>query len=750
MKKNPTRLYIPYAQVINVLDEMSEDEAMAFIVSLAEKCYKLLNVAEMAKRLGKKYRKDKDGESLLFPEGQEMLEAIKNAPCVLDAMVQLTFLVNKCTKDFFLTEDEVASTGVVVKGRTDRYDYETLKKLGGFSEEEFVEISKFLSYSDRTTAFYEMKGALLTAIIKELGTNPQQYQNYIYGFIEDDISKPNEVSFVFAISIPGIMGTFQFHIKPSTERSVLFDVDCQTNVKHVFQPIAAGNTSLSQMSFFLTKDQIMNIDEVEAELERMKEILSNYREKDVDIIRVEESFRKLYLYSVLLGKDPMQELREANEDLAKNFIIEQDEEEHISDYVGDMTEEDKKRFNQLMRNLKQFGRIYISSAETVDSKVAIEVIKRKFKEEYPDCDKEIEVIEVPSGYESKQGGVYINTSKYGSSFNGNRTVICPNERLNETTVCGILEKMGFNDIPKDVVLYANRAELYTLEPNNAYYLASVGLNGAQIIELCQELQERGESLIDAKLNEEKIERYGLTTKKEELQSEVEEIQKNMAFIYIGNTKVALFSGDNLNAAYYAYAQGASIIISIEDYYKDGKKDGVTLSVQSNPEKEDLPPELIHWAIKHNYEELYIAKTAGHKDLNGKRTSTPFKDAKDMLIQRTRIILGGKTTPDIYLKDRRADRSTDFKEQILRDIVGQIYKGVCREREEVDDELTTTAIQNFNMEQVVEAYKFLLSEHEHVSGIEQSREARSTETTNTDTTNVGTKSIETQEESTQET
>ena len=652
MNKERVRMYIPYVQYIDMLEESSQEAAKNLILKIAQYCTEMLDIELLASTHQKRFN-DKN----LAVDKNKLITPIINAKSKIDAMIQLTFLVNKCTKTNAIKSEEknksenkqlLDEIRKAYNSNDEKKRKEALKKLSQLTEKEFEEYYKNAQYENRKEIFYEIKHRLLSAIIKELGNNPEKYKNYIYGFIRDNNA------YVFAINIPGNLGTYQFHIEPNDEKDILYDINCY-EVQHEFEQLAEGNREIGKMSFLYTKDEITDLSNIEKELERLKT-----KAKDINQIEdknQEEVFRKIFLYSVLLGKNPRIELNEANSKVAFSFINEN--ECGLSEYTKSRTIEDERKFNMIMRNLKKFGKIYIASPNTLDSKVAIEAIKRECK------NKEIElldenIIAIAPGIKPIEPGLYLNLNKNGSVFNhSDQIFVNVNEEKREISISAILYRLGFK-VPQDVVLYANRPDIVTNKSNNAYNLASIGMTGKQIYSLCEELNQAGTDLKNAKLTDEQIERYGVKEYETEIKERLTKCIDELNYKQIGNKIVAIYGGKDPLASYFAYTTGANYVISVSDHYINDKKKGITFAIQSNPKKNDLPFEIIKWAIKIKREEL----------LNGAnpQSNTGFKNLDDMLIKSTRIICGGNNRPDLYLEDRRENKERDFKEQILEQII----------------------------------------------------------------------------------
>ena len=280
------------------------------------------------------------------------------------------------------------------------------------------------------------------------------------------------------------------------------------------------------------------------------------------------------------------------------------------------------------------------------------------------------------------------------------------ENIRETSICGLLSRYGF-PVPKDVVKYANEVtSAITDDSRNAYILANglaekgfEGLNGENIIKLCKELNEKGETLVSASLTDEQLERYELEDLQKFYEEDIKKDKEDLEYLYLiedknkkiqiiqekmdkdGNIqhipeykiegqkikrKIAINRNDNPGqlAFYVAYAQGADCCISINEI----KEEGVQLAIQSNPQKCDLPGKLRKWA--------YRKIKSGMQD-----SLSPIKDVEDILNEKTRIIIGGRTRPDIYLKDRRENKEESYMEYTINELVNLVKED---EEEKVND------------------------------------------------------------------
>ena len=659
MNKEKSRMYIPYIQYIDMIEKLSDETSKELILKIADFCTRILDIDLLANNHEKRF-KDNNGDNIIVVEKNNLLTPIYNAGNKIDSMIQLAFLVNKCTKPNSIKKEEKAK--INNKNLLDeiRKDYnsndekrrkEALKKLSKLTEEEFAEYYTNARYENRKELFYEIKHKLLSAIIKEFGSHPEKYEEYIYGFIRDNDA------YVFAINIPGNLGTYQFHIEPNDEKDILYDINCY-EIQHEFEQLAEGNIELGKMSFLYTKEELKDLNKIHQELDQLK-IKAQTINKIADKNQ-EEIFRKIFLYSILLGKNTRIELNEANSKVAFSFINEN--ECRLSEYTKERTIEDERKFNMIIRNLKKFGKIYVSSPNTLDSKVAIESLRRKCKDIGFDLEDE-NIIPIAPGIKPIEQGIYLNLNKNGSNFNHNNQIfINVNEEKRELSVSSILYRLGF-DVPRDVVLYANRADIVSNDPNNAYTLASTGMNGKQIYDLCEELKESGADLKSASLTDEQIDRYDVRQHKIDIEDRFKKFINQIKYQQVGNKIVAIYDGDDPMASYFAYNNGAHYVISVSDYCVENEKKGVTFAIQSDPKKDDLPFEVIKWALQTKREELLKGAPP--------QSSTGFKNIDDMLIKSTRIICGGNNRPDLYLEDRRENKNIEFKDQITEQIIFQI-------------------------------------------------------------------------------
>lgn len=265
------------------------------------------------------------------------------------------------------------------------------------------------------------------------------------------------------------------------------------------------------------------------------------------------------------------------------------------------------------------------------------------------------------------------------------------ENMRETSICGLLSRFGFK-VPKDVIKYANDVSAITtaigIGSRNAYLLAN-SLDGEKIIKLCDELEKKGENLISASLTDEQIDRYGVREEQQRMEKAIEEDKKKLEYIYFiedenkqiqvvherkdknGNVhytpeceidskkikrKLLINKDEDPEQVsfYVGYAEGADYGISINET----EQGGVQLAIQSNPAKSDLPWKLRKWAYNKTKYEL-------------QDPTAPINDVEDILNEKTRIIIGGLTKNNIYLKDRRKNKEGSYKYYTINKIISLI-------------------------------------------------------------------------------
>ena len=343
----------------------------------------------------------------------------------------------------------------------------------------------------------------------------------------------------------------------------------------------------------------------------------------------------------------------------------------------------------IIQNLKANKKIYVASGDVFDTKAAIESMIRQAEQEGIDR-KEIEIIKVEPGRQEISGGIYLNVNKEGiridkKNQNG-MLFINPQESIREQSACSVLSRLGFN-IPNNVVKYASKVMPETSKnPRNAYLLMN-DLDGATILDFCRELDEKGEDLFDISLTEDNMKKYSSLTDEakkflnaiaEKNEKIFKEVEENLKYYFIGEKKIGICIKPieyGRYTAYFAYANGADYCIGMTEEDR-----GIQLAIQSNPQKCDLPIELERWAYKKVLEEPNI------------------KDTGDALIQKTRIIIGGKTKPDVFLENRKGEKNREFTKEILDEIISETAKSENLETKEIED-LLLQIHQEFNLHDI---------------------------------------------------
>lgn len=536
-------------------------------------------------------------------------------------------------------------------------------------KESNIDMMPFLEYCDfenREKSLYGMKHKLLSMILKELIENPDNYKEYMYGFVKDS----NE-QYVFVINIPGHLGSYQFHIEINHENDILYDVKCK-KISHELGELAKASLPLGEMNFIkgFSKSELNEagegLDGIKNKLEYYMKAAKNFNSIDEES---NEILRMIFLYSILLCENPKTNLLVANHNLADAFI-------HktncglLSDYKGNgQTIRGNDEYNSIMSNLKNIHTIHITSPNTVDSKVVIEAIKRAYKEFFADEeDKEelsIHIINQGEAVGEEVKGLFINLNRNGNDFTDeDRIFINADEKLGEKSVCAVLDKIGGFEIPQDCIFYTGRGYKYApVESNSAYRLCRANtMTGEKIFELCEELNKDGKHLIDAQLSEEQISRYGLNKARKDIGNRLRRIKskKHFKIVNIENKKVAIYYDaiDGL-ADEYAYSQGCDICICMQEYNpKDlNKKKGIRFSISS---QEVLPYELREWAY-----ERRILDSEERQNWNW------------MLVQPTRIICNGKTDENVFaLPDGKSIE--DYKQEMIHFILNNIHQSELRE------------------------------------------------------------------------
>lgn len=662
------RVYKPYHQYISEMDKLDDDAFFNLIKELERICYTKINISKLIcdhnnKRnyLGVKNKIDieKKPEILLTKR--------------LDALIELCSLVNKVTKADEKNKDKIKLTEnetnklikwelnakkkkyleIIenLKSKSEETKKNAIKQYVSLSDEEFKEFKELKELQEDKKYFYRLKRELLTAIIYELRTHPEEYKDYKYGFVKDATEKEDTWG-EFAINPPGHLGTYQFHFLRGEEDDIIYNISSIRDVKHEYTELAVTQKEGDQRNVYwiYTSDDIKDLKKVE---EKYKEIKSNLK-KSVNI--EDENYQKLYILAILLKKDPEKELMEINPEAFERYKRK----------TGKFTEDKEKKsrrlseqYETIIERLKATGKIYVASLKGIDSKVAIEAIIRQARKE--GVNREIEVIEVNPGKQNLSGGVYINVNKDGVQINDrNKVIINSNDSINEQSVCSVLSTLGF-DVPRNIVNYASKVmPQINKDPNNAYLLLG-RLSGKAIFDFCKEIGENEENLMEISLTEENIGKYSSLTEEDKQtlleegkrKAEIfEEVKKYIKYYNIGDKKVAI-NADGISVGtygmYLSYAEDADYYIGINN----DENNGVQFTIQANPNKGDLPLELERWA----YQKLFAENT--------------IKNLDDVLIEKRRIIFGARTKPDISLKDRREDTSKPYIDEIMEEIISEI-------------------------------------------------------------------------------
>ena len=695
MSIDRTRISKSYVQYIDLMYKLPDEIAKELMLRIANVCIDIIDTNALADAHKKRF-KDISFALGVGDTREELLKPLERATNRVEQMIELAFLANKCTKPNSIKSDEKEGFADKEKydeirrnlnSKDDKVRRKALKKLMALDYRAIEEYLENDRLECRKETLYEIKHKLLTAIIRELGEKTEMYSDYTYGFIQD------EDAYVFAINIPGHLGTYQFHIEPNHEKNILFDVNC-FEIHHECEQLAEGNVNLGKVSFLCTKDEISDMDKVEEQLQKLKRELKSVRDisdsKDSSI----DKFRKVFLYSILLGRNPRDELKDANERLANYFINENDC--GLSEYTGEKTIEDKMNYKKIIDNLKSKRKLFIASPNTVDSRVAIEAFKRKALELGFELKPE-DIEEIKPGTPRIKPGIYLNLNKNGSDFHyNNQIAICTDEDKREASICSILSRLGF-DIPKDVAFYANRVDSVVMNSRNAYLLASEGMTGSQIFDLCEELGIEGKRLIDTELTEEQIDRYGVREAQVEIEEHIQECIYGTEFVDIGNKKVGIYKGMNPFAPFFAYSAGADYSICFSEHNEENEN-GIAFSVQSNPDKCDLPYEIMKWALNIKSRELERGAPPG--------STKGFKNYDDMLIKSTRIICGGRVRTDVFLEDNRDDKSKPYMEFVLDEMLDAIRESEARKLGLTYDEI---AADNVDANSIIAALDYRLEE-----------------------------------------
>lgn len=678
------RIYKPYHQYIAEAEKLDDNTFFALIQEIEKICCMRIDISKLIKKHNANWE---DYETQI--EDTSVAPEITNGKKRLDALIELCSLVNKVTKIEKENRKKNIETGTItdkvelseeisftkdekrkirrwertekrekyskiiegLKSNSIEVRKEAAESFANLSEAELTEYKQYKEATEDEKYFYKLKQEILTAIIYELRTHPEEYKDYQYGFIEDDTEK-DDTSCAFAINIPGHLGTYQFHIPRREERDILYTVDDIYDVNHRFSGMASGDKEISRMYWIYTSDDIKDLGKIEQQYEDTKKrirLSSNIEDDD---------YRRLYMLAILLKKDPEQELIKLNEKAAKYYI---NSSKGFTEDIGKRSRRIVEQYEGIIRNIKTNGKIYVASGSSIDSKVAIEAIVRQAKLE--GVEGNVEIIEVEPGKQDLAGGVFINVKKDGIKIDkknqNGMLFINANDSDREQSVCSVLSKLGF-DVPKNIVKYASKVmpEIYK-DPNNAYLLLGK-MDGKTIFDFCKEIEDRGEDLIEISLTEEKIESYSsfsdenkkaLITDSKKKTKIFEEIKANIEYQHIGDKKVAIYNGGLSRATYamhISFAEGADYYISCNE----NEEKGIQCCAMSNPEKCDLPLEVERWAYKKTLEEGIL---------------------EDVLIEKTRVIIGGRTKPNIFLTDRRDNKSKKYVEEIKEQIISEIQK-----------------------------------------------------------------------------
>lgn len=712
------KVYKPYHQYITEMDKLDDSTFYALIQEIEKICCTRINIEDNIKKHNKKWA----SLGAEISTGAEIPNI--TSPKRLDMLIELCSLVNKVTKqmsknniksgeiterieeseDIDFTEEEIKKIkkwelsdkekryleiieGLKSKSEKDRK--KAIKQYIDLSNDEFSEFKQLKDIVEDKEYFYKLKQVILTAIIYELRTHAEEYKDYQYGFIEDDTEK-DDISCAFAISIPGHLGTYQFHIPRREERDIIYNINSIYEVNHKFAGLASGDRKIGQMNWLYTSDDIKDLEKIEEQYERIKARLSKTENIEDD------DYRRLYMLAILLKKDPEKELMEINPEAARYYI---NSSESLTEDKGKKSRRLVEQYEGIINNIRTTGKIYVASTDSIDSKVAIESIIRQARKE--GIDREIQIIKVNPGKQELSGGVYINVKKDGFQVdkkNQNGMIfINSNDSVREQSVCSVLSTLGF-EIPQNIVKYASKVvPEICRNPNNVYLLLG-RLRGKAIFDFCKEIEERGEDLIEILLTEDNIDSYTSISQedKQKLLEEskrkakkFEKIKSNIQYYNIGDKKVALCDkGISVGAysMYIAFAEGADYYIGIGN----DKNNGVRVGIQSNPAKCDLPLEVERWAYKKVLEEETI------------------ESLEDVLIEKRRIIIGGRTKPNISLKDRREDKSKSYIKEIVEEIIAEIASS---EGKNIIDSLIEESLSQTSMKDIEEETLGIISTQE---------------------------------------
>ena len=101
MNKEKNRMYIPYIQYIDMIGKLTDETSKELILKIADFCTNILDIELLANQHQNRF-KNISAEV----DKNELLTPIYNARNKIDAMIQLAFLVNKCTKPNSIKKDE--------------------------------------------------------------------------------------------------------------------------------------------------------------------------------------------------------------------------------------------------------------------------------------------------------------------------------------------------------------------------------------------------------------------------------------------------------------------------------------------------------------------------------------------------------------------------------------------------------------------------------------------------------------------
>lgn len=399
------RMYQPYLQLIDVISkETDEEKVREMILRISKHLINYLDIDKMVKEHEKRFK-----DVGIRADSSKLLEPIEKAKNKLEMLIQFTFIINKCTKipkiavedtEYKLSKSQNLET--LLEGLTssspeiekalemalsdyrrhnnpfsaihkninsldDNRRTEALRNIANMSEDTFI--SYYLNDASMTTEeiLYKMKDKLMSAIIKEIGDHPSKYGDYQVGFIKD--SQNGE--YFLAINIPNNLGTYQFHMDPLVEKSIIYDSRCLEAIKHPLQGLVGGSTNISKMSYLFTSQELSDVATIERRLNELKASAS--RITTIPNSEQEKELREIFLYSTLLGKNPIDELRRANPSIADYFI--QERKCGLESFVGKRTIEEEGQYNAIKDNILKYKKVYITS-KSVDSKVAAEVLRR--------------------------------------------------------------------------------------------------------------------------------------------------------------------------------------------------------------------------------------------------------------------------------------------------------------------------------------------------------------------------------------